>query len=569
MVPSLNPSGLPTEYPSTLPSQIPSASPTFYPSQNPSSKPSQSPSRGPSSQPSSPPSNLPSLYPSSVATESLGPSNNLNAAANSVENDDTSRKKSKTFPTVVVIVGGCSFLAIVVLFSIYFVSKRRRNVMNRNWEDYEQDEVVNCSLADDDSSIAMSYENKRNLFSEVDLNSIDIEINSCLDDVSCLNPSSLVGLNMNQDKNQGIDKTQMDIQTGMEPRGDICIDQIYKQENPVSLAGKSNISNALKSSASFPKVNQADADNPEIGFNGSCHAVSMGVPVELQPNPNDYHDFHSIEDKESPKNSSASKFPNVNRTETRNPTIDLHGLRNADAIGVSALDVSALDVSVNFSSKLNDSHGFHSIADIESPNVTSLERTNDPVKNQFLEGKCTFNSRDEDLCEQKGIQYLDRDNTSKDSKTNDTLSKEIGGSISENREDDLNSIIGTLHNIMDEMQSFLGEDVEKTPNLREGLASSPEKRKKSLDPNIHEEGGGRLSDETKNKTFSLADVNADVDADSWWDTKALPLNIDNELKDDESIEDLCSILSSGDDYTRQTSASGTSRFSERIAKSPR
>jgi hypothetical protein len=151
--------------------------------------------------------------PSQLPTLSQGPSGYINAAANSMENNETDKGKPTKFPTLIAISGGCSFVAIVALLSTYFVSKRKKNALKNKWtgrkagDDYEQDEVLNCSLADDDSSIAISYGNG-SLLSDLEMRSMNIDINACPDDVSYLNTSSVVGLGIRQDKGQGTSKLQ-------------------------------------------------------------------------------------------------------------------------------------------------------------------------------------------------------------------------------------------------------------------------------------------------------------------------------------------------------------------------
>lgn len=130
--------------------------------------------------------------------------------------------------------------------------------------------------------------------------------------------------------------------------------------------------------------------------------------------------------------------------------------------------------------------------------------------------------------------------------------------------------------MMDDMQSFMSEDIEHESNSL--VQSLIERNETSLGPNIPSFALGEvdnisLADEEHfppNMNATSGDTKAidkkDCDGQSWWNTKDLPLSQQqNEPKDDESLEDLHSIVSSGD---IQTSDSGRSRFSERIGKSP-
>ena len=153
---------------------------------------------------------------------SEGPSIYLNAAANSAGKNEVTKRKPTKFPLMIVIIGGCSFVAILALLSTHFVSRRKRNrnlvkirvtrrkaridgdlleVEDGTLDGHENNtdtnlhhgknhDVAKYCFVDDDSSAAISYGDSKLLETQ----SMNIDLNSCPEDVSYLNTSSVMEL---------------------------------------------------------------------------------------------------------------------------------------------------------------------------------------------------------------------------------------------------------------------------------------------------------------------------------------------------------------------------------------
>ena len=91
LLPSEEPSQLPSSLPSKEPSEVPSEVPSVFPSVSPSSEPSRMPSEMPASAPSGSPSELPSMVPSAF------PSETLSQIPSSLHSDESSNISSSHF----------------------------------------------------------------------------------------------------------------------------------------------------------------------------------------------------------------------------------------------------------------------------------------------------------------------------------------------------------------------------------------------------------------------------------------------------------------------------------------
>jgi hypothetical protein len=179
---------------------------------------------------------------------------NISAVKNHVGNSEAPETNSSKFPTLIAIIGGCSFVAIVALLSTYFVSKRkingnrvkiivpkRKTRNDRNLVEVKDDmldgdgHVINsganihndktddlAKYNSDDSSLTISYGDSK-LLNELARRPMHIDLKARPDEFNRLNASSKVELGISQGKVQdkGMNNSSINDNTKNDPKHDI------------------------------------------------------------------------------------------------------------------------------------------------------------------------------------------------------------------------------------------------------------------------------------------------------------------------------------------------------------